>query len=222
MKAHNLVLTATCLLALGCSGQSTSDGSVQVVAPVVSALKSNVLYLGFDNPLDIGVAEVPCSSLKVLSDNGAVVGDSCQYSIRPERVGMATITISGTTTAGKPFQGQTYFRVREVPAPIPVVGGRSLKDGSVDREALSQARGVLLKLEDFLFDVVIRIERFELTVVSQEQPARHYASTSAEFTEEMKAVLLTLKTGEAILIHGIRANGPSGEIPVADLYLAVL
>lgn len=222
MKAYHIAFATTWLLALGCSGQSTSDESVEVLTPVVSALKSNVLYLGFDNPLALAVAEVPCSSLKVQSDNGAIVGDSCQYSIRPERVGMATITISGTTTAGKPFQRQTYFRVRVVPAPIPVVAGRSVKDGSVDREALSQARGVLLKLEDFLFDVVIRIERFELTVVSQEQPARHYASTSAEFTEEMKAVLPTLKAGEAILIHGIRANGPSGEIRVADLYLTVL
>lgn len=221
MKSYHFVFATTLLLALGCNGQSTSDGTVQVIAPVVSALKSNVLYLGFDNPLAVAVPEVPCSSLNVLSDNGAVLGDSCQFSIRPERIGMATITISGTTTAGKPFQGKTYFRVREVNAPIPFVGGRSLKDGSIDLEALSKARGVILKLEDFLFDVLIRIERFELTIISQEQPARHFSSTSAEFTEEMKAVFPTLKTGEGILVHGIRCKGPTGEVRVADLYLVV-
>ena len=133
---------------------------------------------------------------------------------------MTTITINGTTKAGNPFQGKTYFRVREVPAPIPFVGGRSLKDGSISLEALGKAHGVVLKLEDFLFDVMIRIERFELTIISQE-PSRHFSSTSAEFTKEMKAAFPTLKTGEGILVHGIRSKGPTGEVRVADLYLVV-
>lgn len=221
MKAYNIVFTATWLLALGCNGQSTTDGSVSVVDPVVSALKSNVLYLGFDNPLAIAAADVPCSSLKVLSDNGAVVGDGCQYSIRPERVGMATITVTVITSTGQPVQSKSFFRVREAPTPIAVVAGRSLNDSSVDREALAKGRGVILKLEDFLFDVAFKTTRFELSVISPNQPTRHFISTSAEFTSEMKAEFPVLKTGDGILVHSIRASGPTGEVRIADLYLVV-
>ena len=221
MKAYHFVFAANLLMALGCNGQSTSDGTGQAFAPVVSALKSNVLYLGFDNPLAIAVPEAPCSSVNVHTDNGEVVGDSCQYSIRPQVIGMATITVTGNSSTGQPIQSKSFFRVREAPAPVAIIAGRSVNDGSVSKEALAKGIGVVLKLEDFLFDVAFKATGFELAVISHDQPTRRFISTSAKFTEEMKAVFPILNSGDGILVHGIRAMGPAGEVHIADLYLVV-
>jgi hypothetical protein len=221
MKAHSIVVTTTWLLALGCTGQSTTGESTYVVDPVVSALKSNALYLGFDNPLAIAAADVPCSSLNVLSDNGAFVGDSCLYSIRPEKVGMATITVTRFTNNGQPVQSKSFFRVLEAPTPIAVIAGRSLNDGSISRESLVKGSGVILKLDDFLFDVAFKVTRFDLMVIRHDQTAQRFISHSAKFTEEMKAEFATLNSGDGILVHGIRASGPTGEVRIADLYLVV-
>src|SRR5690554_6955792 len=59
---------------------------------VVSNAAHNFLYLK-SNPVDISVEGLKCSQFTVKVDNGEIKGGNCKFIIRPERIGIITISI---------------------------------------------------------------------------------------------------------------------------------
>ena len=91
----------------------------------------------------------------------------------------------------------------------------------MQREELEKSRGLILKLADFNFDVLFTVSHFEVCIISSTRGAARYPAQSWKFTSEMRDAFQSLKPGEDILIHDIRAMGPSGEVLIEDLYLVV-
>ena len=62
---------------------------------IVSTTKTNVLYVGIENPIKIAVDKLPCEyfSLKCLTKYVELSGNNCEFLIKPHHTGLARFQI---------------------------------------------------------------------------------------------------------------------------------
>lgn len=104
----------------------------------IQADKMNILYMCVANPLTIAAANTSSKSLVVTTDNGRIQMDSFgrkgAYTIWPDRVGYAVITVRKKTLKGLKVISKNSFRVKSVPQPSTKFAGR--KGGEISKAEL--------------------------------------------------------------------------------------
>lgn len=185
-----------------------------VVAPtlVVSPTKMNVFYKGVDNPVTVGVPGFQDKDVSPSISNGTIIKTSDGYIVKVSSGTTANISVSCTLPDGtKKSLGPAKFRVKSVPDPVPVFGGKGQADATIAKTALTASQGVAAVMKDFEFDLKFTVVRFEISMSVGGQFITK-SSKSNRVTPEMKELLKRAKNGQKVFIEGIKAKGPDGTV----------
>jgi len=185
----------------------------------ISPVKMNVLYLGIDNPLSISISGVKDENVSAEINHGTLSKVSGnEYIARPSRSGNATIEVFAEIDGQKEKIGSMEFRVKMMPVPIAKVAGKS--GGNIEKTDLLSQTGVIVDMENFLFDLRYIITQFTVGVAT-DKGDRVLQSNSADFTPEQKALLTSLDKGTRVFFTNIKARGPAGVVDLRDIFFTI-
>lgn len=184
----------------------------EVAAPsvVVSPSRMNVFYYGVDNPCEISIPGISMDKITPTINRGTIKSTGTGFVVQPD-AGTTTcdITVYAIIDGAKRNMGTKPFRVKQVPAPLPRVGGISGK--TVAKNELAAALGVVAEMpKDFDFDMKFTVTGFTLAATirgfNQEETSKNQM-----FTEGQKRILNSLQSGSVVSIINIKAVGPKGD-----------
>ncbi len=185
---------------------------------VVSPTGMNVLYVGLENPIDVSVPGVGPDQIKLRVTNGAlktgrVKNPSGQffrgnYIITPNTPGtnvqvFVTADVNGKQTNFAPLE----FRVKPLPTPIAVFGGKTM--GKISKGVAVAQQGVFATLPDFDFQLVYNITSFTILTTERGEDFEERSSSST-ITAKQKELINRLARGRYLFIKDIQAKGPDG------------
>jgi gliding motility-associated protein GldM len=191
----------------------------QVMAPllVASPTKMNVLYRGVENPVELSVPGVPADQVRATISTGRLERRGSGWVATGLSGNSAEVFAMVTAADGSTRRiGPVRFRVKDLPPPTAVVGGKTFRDGQIRKAELTAARGVAARLEDTEFDTPWSVQRFKLMVVRGDKVMTLDAASNA-FTEDMKQLIAAVRPGDKVYLEGIKARLANGEGPVRDL-----
>ncbi|HLP72767.1 MAG TPA: gliding motility protein GldM [Bacteroidales bacterium] len=186
---------------------------------IVSPTAMNVMYAGIPNPIDVSVPSVSPDNIKVSVNGGTISREKVSgpkgvqfkgtYAVRPTAAGsevqvMVSAVINGKTVSYPPYP----FRVKPLPTPIGVFGGKST--GSIPRATAAAQQGVFAVMPDFDFNLQYNVTGFSILF----QDARgdfEERSTNSNLTAKQKDIINRLTRGKNLIIKDITAVGPDGK-----------
>jgi len=179
-------------------------------APIVSADKMNVFYIGVPNPITCGITGIRPDKVNVNVSGGTASrgGGAGKYSVTVSRPGKATVSLSGTNSQGKTVNGSKEFRVKRIPDPVPEIGGKS--GGKMGTGEWKAQLGVAAILKDFDFDAKFLVQGFEMTLSQRGEDLQICTNGGSKFKGQCKALQSKAKVGDIYFIDNIRAKGPDG------------
>ena len=187
---------------------------------IVSPTAMNVMYAGIENPIDVSVPGVSPDKIKIRVVNGTVSTDKVKnpkgeyfkgtWSVKPTAAGQDVQVIVTADINGKPVQYPPYpFRVKPLPPPIAVFGGKST--GNIPRATAAAQQGVFAIMPDFDFDLRYQVTGFTVLFNDKgndyEEPC-----TSSNLNPKQKELINRLTRGKNLIIKDIKALGPDGKI----------
>lgn len=187
------------------------SASYQVAEPslVVSPTRMNVFYQGLENPVEISIPGVPADRVTARINNGTIRRVSgTNYIVSPETTSRnAVVSVSATIDGQTRNLGTRDFRVRSVPDPIAIVGGR--KGGNINRELLAAQTGIVAEMEGFEFDLTFTVQSFTVSTVVGGF-VRDARSNSNRITDEQRTIIQNARPNQRIYFDDIIAIGPDG------------
>jgi gliding motility-associated protein GldM len=199
-----------------------------VAAPsaAVSPDKMNVLYVGLENPVSISAAGIAPSDLVVTSSGGGATLSSKgngKYNVNVTQKGECVINVAAKMPDGsvRP-QGSMRFRVKNVPKPIPIVGGR--EPGNTDFKKLD-AMGisyVTAKLPNFDFENVnFAVTSYNISIKKKDGTLQDFPVTGSKIPQEAKELIEKASPGTRIWFEKIKATGPGGSQDLGDVIVKI-
>jgi gliding motility-associated protein GldM len=174
---------------------------------VVSPINMNVFYLEVDNPVKISVPGFAAADITASMLNGSLratkksVGE---YIARPTKKGKARVTLFATIDGKRTKMGAVEFRVKEVPPPKPLIGGKS--EGVIEKQRMLAAGGIQAKLEDFDFKGVrYKVVAYSFTTVYKGDQVTETVN-GQKFTTKINAIINNTKSGNSITVSNIMAR----------------
>ena len=189
----------------------TPEFTVAEPALVVSPTKMNVFYRGVPNPVEISVPGVSSDKLDVRITGGhKIKPDGETFIVEPGAGGDAEIVVSATLPDGskKTLPGRE-FRVKRIPDPSPRFAGKSPSDKTITKVLLENAPSVGALMENFDFDVEVRVKRFNVTVTKGGTFVEQ-SSSSNMVTSNMKELFRSVGRGSVVYIEDIVVSMPDG------------
>ena len=195
---------------------------------VVSPTGMNVLYVGIDNPIDVSVPGVGPDDITLRITNGDhskgkvknPAGEFFRgsYIIRPKTPGTNVQVFVTAKASGKPVTfAPLEFRVKRIPPPIAVFGGKN--SGSISKQVAVAQQGVFASLPDFDFQLVYNITGFKILTTERGEDFEEPSSGSS-VTPKQRELINRLTRGRNLIIKDIQAKGPDGR--VVDLPAIIL
>lgn len=182
-------------------------------ALVVSPTKMNVFYRGLPNPVEISVPGIPQEKLKVtVSGNHKIKPDPASggFIIEPGSDKEAVISVSATMPDGSTQKmGDKQFRVKPIPDPVPIFAGKKPSDNTVAKADAVIAAGVIAKMENFDFEVSVKVKSFSMVFIRDGQVIEKTSNSNA-LSEEMVANLKKVSTGQKVYLEKIVVSMPDG------------
>jgi gliding motility-associated protein GldM len=205
--------------------ESYSVGEPNVV---VSPTGMNVLYVGLENPIDVSVPGVGPDKIKLRVTNGDLSNGKVKnpageffrgnYIIKPKTAGTNVQVFVTAEASGKPVTfAPLEFRVKRIPPPIAVFGGKS--SGTISKQVAVAQQGVFASLPDFDFQLVYNITGFTI-LTSERGEDFEEKSSGSSLTPKQKELITRLTRGKNLFIKDIQAKGPDGR--VVDLPAIIL
>jgi len=196
----------------------TQPITYQVAKPsaTVSSTNLNVIYAGIPNPFSISAPGFSLESLKASISGGSLSGSAGKYMVNVpgSLIGKeVTISVSGTTDGKTLSLGSNVFRVKPVPNPVAKFAGKMGGPISGNRLADHEVSAVM---ENFEFDINIKVIKFTVTVVKPRQDAQPYYCTGDTFNAQARAALANLPSRSVVYIDNIVAQMPDGRTPTLN------
>ena len=189
----------------------TPEFTVAEPALVVSPTKMNVFYRGVPNPVEISVPGVSSDKLDVRITGGhRIKPDGETFIVEPGAGGEAEIVVTATLPDGskKSLPGRE-FRVKRIPDPSPRFAGKKPSDKTITKVLLENAPSVGALMENFDFDVEVRVKRFNVTVTKGGTFVEQ-SSNSNMVTSNMKELFRSVGRGSVVYIEDIVVSMPDG------------
>ncbi|MCF8296712.1 MAG: hypothetical protein K9J13_04130 [Saprospiraceae bacterium] len=177
---------------------------------VVAPMSMNVLYIGVENPIAISVPGIPQGSISPSATGGAPLrADKGNYTIKPNgSVREIVINVGYTNSSGeRKSAGTQMFRVKRVPDPVAVIAGKT--QGTISRQQLLNAGGILASMKDFDFDLRFKVIKFEMMVTVGGRADSKKVSGN-KFSKEMSDLIKRLGKGTPITFQYITVKGEDG------------
>jgi gliding motility-associated protein GldM len=197
----------------------SSSYNVGVPNVVVSPTAMNVMYKGILNPIDVSVPGVDPSKLSIKVVNGTVTTQKVKnskgenfrgnWAVNPTTVGknvQVVVSVKDETGKANTF-APIEFRVKAIPAPIAVFGGKST--GTIPRNTAAAQTGVYASLPDFEFDLVYKISSFTVLYTDSRGDFEEKSNTSS-LTSAQKDLITRLTRGKNLFIKDIKCLAPDG------------
>ena len=197
------------------------DASYFVGEPnvIVSPTAMNVMYSGIENPIDVSVPGSSPDKIKIRVVNGTVTTEKVKnpkgeyfkgtWAVKPTAAGQNVQVIVTADMNGKTVQYPPYeFRVKPLPPPIAVFGGKST--GSITRATAAAQQGVFAVMPDFDFDLRYQITGFSVIYNDKGNDYEELSNTS-NLTQKQKDLIGRLTRGKNLIIKDIKALGPDGK-----------
>lgn len=189
-----------------------------VIAPpsgaTVAADLMNVLYAGFNNPISVSASGIPASQVHLSMTGGTLTSTGAgKYTARPAKVGEKVIfTVTGTVNGRNQNMGAFTFQVRKLPDPKAYiqVGNDRFKGGRIAKGTLLGAPGLGAAIDDGLLNIPFRVLGFETVFADRMGNFRPEPSNGAQFTENQRNLMRSLRRGQRFYISKVQAVGPDG------------
>lgn len=183
--------------------------------------KLNVLYIGVDNPISIGMQGVAQTDIIITPQNCTLVATNRpgHYLVRvkTENGFKATLSVSyvdngsGDTINGA---GVYDFRIKKIPDPVTYIHNVR-GEGVVLKENLQTITGIFTRMENFDFDGSFRPQSFSMSVI-EDGEWKEYTATGPSLTSEMKAALTKCEEEDKVLFHNVKTKGPDSIVRVVN------
>lgn len=178
---------------------------------IASPDKMNVLYIGVDNPVSISIPGYSPNKVKASISQGQLVSNgNGKYMARVREPGKVKIFVSVLgENGGTRNMGTMEFRVKRIPPPIAMVGGKS--GGQMNTAVFKVQRGIYALLENFEFEGIrYRITKFEAIYMPQRNSIRSEQGNQEEFSQKMKDLWKNAIPGDKVAFIDIMVVGPDG------------
>ena len=174
---------------------------------VVSPIKMNVFYLAIENPVGISMPGVEDISASI--DNGSMKPKGNEWVVVPNKLGSAKVTVYANVDKERRTMGVVDFRVKRVPDPIAMLGGKS--GGIIDLALLKALDGVYAVMPEwFDFELKYKVTGFTVSYTDRAGFVKEASSKTSKFTDDQKNMLNQLGRGKKVYIEDITAVGPDG------------
>jgi hypothetical protein len=163
--------------------------------------------MGVDNPVSIS-APMPkfTATAPGLSKKGK------GWIMRPKKKGKVKINVTGVDEAtGKNIPvGSAEFRVKTIPTPTPYIGG---KTGTVVLSKTKLMNGVVqAKLENFLFDVKVKVKSFEIGTTTSGGDFKAVPVKSNRMNSKAKGLIKKARRGQRFFLEKMTVKMPDGRL----------
>ena len=180
----------------------------------VSADLMNVLYAGFNNPINISIPGVPLNKVSATMTGGTLqpVGPG-KYIARPSAVGKdITINVMSLQSGNAKTMGQYTFHVRKLPDPTPYIqiGDNRFRTGGLAKASLMNINGIKAAIDDGLLDIPFKVLGFETVFYDNMGNAVPMVSNGDSFSQRQRETFRTLSRNRRFYITRITAIGPDG------------
>ena len=169
--------------------------------------KNNVIYIGVDNPARVVVQGCPPEQVTLQSDELTLkkTGDYT-YSIRANKPGLAKIRISGNG-----YEQTYHYRVKRMPAPVAMLGGRYTSKALRAGEFRAQL-GVFAVLESFDFDAKCYITGYHVTYLHPREEPEFAQNSGGRFNEQTRKLIDKARPGDVYMFDDIRCKCPGDTV----------
>jgi hypothetical protein len=179
----------------------------------------NVMYAGILNPIDVSVPGVSPDKITMRVVNGTSTVEKVKdsqgvnfkgtWAVKPDAAGKNVQVIVTADMNGKKVQMPPYdFRVKPLPTPIAVFGGKST--GTIPRATAAAQQGVFAIMPDFDFNLQYQITGYTI-LFSDNRGDFEEKSTNSNLTPKQKDMINRLTRGKNLIIKDITALGPDGK-----------
>lgn len=187
----------------------------------VSPDKMNILYQDVDNPLTITVENCPCSQMIVKTDNGKIEGKNCSYYFHTDSGWKANILIYKRVKQKLVKVGQSTFRVKSIPYPVPKVGPSA--GGNIKAIVLKNQQFIRADYDDFEIDIFSPIDSFTVSIIRGDTCVYNQINNrTSAFSKELVNALSAIKEGDTVIfknIFGRRYNGEAIKLQPLIFYV---
>lgn len=182
----------------------------------IAADKTNVFYLGVDNPITVTAENCPCKNLVVKTDNGKITGTGCKLTYWGKTVGTTTIKVYKRTEGKLKKIGFNVFRVKQIPAPSFKIGPYG---GSIYSNLERRAKKVVIANQQFVraeFDLIdidanFPVDSFYVKIFYTDScKTKTFFNTSNTIRQELKEAFSILKKDDIIIFDKIFVKGLDG------------
>lgn len=193
-------------------------GSVQAKNPTMTVRKPvsnftvelekmNVMYMGVDNPIQIGYNNLSKTYVKITDGFIRQTSEKGRYIVRVTKGNVATLGLYTRVGNKEQLIGERLIRVKKLPDPVATVAG--VKEGLIKKSMLAASPFILAKFENFDFDLPIRVYSFTVTInVAGEFKSISYFGSM--FSLEQLLIIDRLKNNGKIIIEDIKCKLPDG------------
>ena len=189
-----------------------------VIAPptgaTVAADLMNVLYAGFNNPISVSASGIAPDKVHLSMTGGSLTSQGKgHYTARPAAVGSnVTFTVTGEVNGKTQKMGTYTFKVRKLPDPTAYIalGNDRFKGGRLAKGSVLGAAGIGAAIDDGLLDIPFRVLSFESVFFDRMGNARPENSDGANFTENQRNLMRSLRRGQRFYVSRVVVVGPDG------------
>jgi gliding motility-associated protein GldM len=191
----------------------TPEMTYQVAKPsaTVSSTNLNVIYAGIPNPFSISAPGFPLESVRASISSGSMSGGAGKFMINvpASQIGQnVTINVSANNDGKTLGLGSNVFRVKQIPNPTAKFAGKM--GGIISGNKMATENQVTAALENFEFDIKVRVTKFTVVVIRPRQDPQQFFCTGDNFSSQAKAVLSSLPFNSRVYIEGVQAAMPDG------------
>lgn len=175
----------------------------------VSADKMNVMYIGVENPLTIAAAGVSSNALNVSGAGSGINithNSGSSYTATVTTPGKTKVVVSGGGLPSTP----TVFRVKRIPDPVPMIGGKS--GGVFQTGAFSAQQGIYAKLIDFDFDARCKIVSYNVVYIPRGGDPIPVAVNGGAFNADAKGIINKASPGDRYAFEEIKTRCPGDNV----------
>jgi gliding motility-associated protein GldM len=187
----------------------------------VAAMKMSVFYVGVPNPVAVSAPGVAISDIEISAPGLSFKQQkkAGEYVVTPTRATNKKgldVTVKNKNSGA--VLGKANFRVKRLPDPAANV--LSKKEGLISKGMLKAITKVGAKMENFDFDLDVKVQSFTLTVKVGSE-LMESKSKNSMLTPKMRKLLMRVSRGSRIYFEDIKVKMPGGARKVPSLIFKV-
>lgn len=191
-----------------------SDYLVAPPSLTVAATRMNVFYIGVDNPVSISVPGMALENITPRISNGTLRRDpnnNANWIVKVEMGTTKTVISANANSNGTIINmGSREFRVKRLPTPTAEIA--MMTSGSIEKNLLLAAAGIIPSMGDFDFDAKFDIQSFTMGTIRNGGDWFRWRTNGNRFSGEMSEAIKNASKGQKLFFENIQAKGPDGSI----------